>query len=110
MHVNTPNCGNLPTMHVNVPMHVNLPVHVNAPVHVKAPVHVNARRPREYADQMPTAEASLPTNDAGTAEMTPAVKTAGPQNHDVSESSPTLTQSGQTKTGEGGWDPLCRRC
>ena len=50
MHVNKPNCGNLPTMHVNVPMHVNLPVHVNAPVHVKAPVRVNARRPREYAD------------------------------------------------------------
>ena len=98
-------------MHVNVPMHVNLPVHVNAPVHVKAPVRVNARRPREYADQMPTAETSLPTNDAGTAEMTPAVKTAGPQNCDAkTNSSPTLLRSGKPKTGEGGWDPLCRRC
>ena len=65
-------------MHVNAPVRVNLPVHVTAPVHVKAPVHVNTRRPRKYVDQMPTAETSLPTNDAGIAEMTLAVKTAGP--------------------------------
>jgi len=64
------------------------------------------------ADQMPTAETSLPTNDAGTAEMTPAVKTAGPENHDAktNTSYPIHARSGQTKTGEGGWDPLCRRC